>query len=40
VTKPKKKSPKPKKKPTKRKPREDTNQIAYRVMQDVIKRTE
>ncbi|HXX22417.1 MAG TPA: hypothetical protein VEO19_04635 [Terriglobia bacterium] len=26
--------------PTSRKPREDTNQIAYRVMQGVIKRTE
>jgi hypothetical protein len=35
----KKKPPKPKK-PAKRKPREDTNQIAYRVMQEIIKRSE
>ena len=35
---PRKKSTKPK--PVKRKPREDTNQIAYRVMQEVIRRSE
>jgi hypothetical protein len=35
----KKKPTKPKRKPTKRKPREDTNQIAYRVMQEVIRRS-
>jgi hypothetical protein len=34
-----KKPPKPKTKP-KIKPREDTNQTAYRVMQEVIKRSE
>ena len=32
--------PKAKKNPTNRKPREDTNQIAYRVTQEVIKRSE
>ena len=35
----KKKRPKPKK-PAKRKPREDTNQIAYRVTQQIIRKTE
>jgi len=36
-----KKKPKPKrKKPPTRKSREDTNQIAYRVVQEVIKRSE
>jgi hypothetical protein len=34
-----KSKPKPKKKPTKQKPREDVNQTAYRVMQEIIKRT-
>jgi hypothetical protein len=34
------KKPKPKTKPTRRKPREDTNQIAHRVMQEVIKKSE
>jgi hypothetical protein len=37
---PKKKPTKPKRNPAKRKPREDTNQIAYRVVQEVIKRSE
>jgi hypothetical protein len=37
---PTKRTPKPKRKPAKRKPREDTNQIAYRVMQEVIRRSE
>jgi hypothetical protein len=32
--------PKAKKNPTNREPREDTNQVAYRVMQEVIKRAE
>ena len=32
--------PKPKAKAPKRRLREDTNQIAYRVMQEVIKRSE
>jgi len=36
----KKKRPKPKRNPGKRKPREDTNQTAYRVMQEVIKKSE
>jgi len=36
---PKKPTTKPKK-TAKRKPREDTNQIAHRVMQEVIKRSE
>jgi hypothetical protein len=36
----KKKAPKAKRNPTPRKPREDTNQIAFRVMQEVIKRSE
>jgi hypothetical protein len=35
----KKKRSKLKKKPAKRKPREDTNQIAHRVMQEVIRRS-
>jgi len=36
-----KKKPKPKgKRPPTRKPREDTNQTAYRVMQEVIKKSE
>jgi hypothetical protein len=35
----KKKRPKPKK-PATRKPREDTNQIAFRVMQEVIRKSE
>jgi hypothetical protein len=33
------KKPKPKK-PAKQKPREDTNQTAYRVMQEVIRKSE
>jgi len=33
-------SPKSKRKPAKRKPREDMNQTAYRVMQEVIKKSE
>ncbi|MGO9119717.1 MAG: hypothetical protein ACLQPD_19155 [Desulfomonilaceae bacterium] len=37
---PSKKARKPKKAPAKRKPREDTNQTAYRVMQEVIRRSE
>jgi hypothetical protein len=36
----KKKTNKPKRKPAKRKPREDTNQTAYRVMQEVIRKSE
>jgi hypothetical protein len=36
----KKKVTKLKKGPAKRKPSEDTNQIAYRVMQEVIRRSE
>jgi len=36
----KNKRPKLTRKPAKRKPREDTNQIAYRVMQEVIKKSE
>jgi len=36
----KKKRPKLKKKPTKQKPREDTNQIACRVMQEIIRKSE
>jgi len=35
-----KKKPTPKAKPAKRKPREDMNQIAYRVMQETIRRSE
>jgi hypothetical protein len=34
----KRKRPKRKRKPAKRKPREDTNQIAHRVMQEIIRR--
>jgi hypothetical protein len=33
-------APKPKVRPAKREPREDMNQIAYRVMQETIRRTE
>ncbi|MGA9055929.1 MAG: hypothetical protein WB763_05395 [Terriglobia bacterium] len=33
-------APKPKVKPAKRQPREDMNQIAYRVMQETIRRSE
>jgi len=36
----KKKPLKPKSNPAKRKPKEDTNEIAYRVVQEVIRRTE
>ncbi|HUI41730.1 MAG TPA: hypothetical protein VL523_07160 [Terriglobia bacterium] len=36
----KKKPPKAKTNPAKRKPREDMNQTAYRVMQEVIRRSE
>jgi hypothetical protein len=36
----KKAKPKPKKKATRRKPREDTNQAAYRVIQEIIKKSE
>ncbi len=32
--------PKPKRKPAKRQPREDVNQAAFRVMQEVIRRSE
>jgi len=32
--------PKTKRKPAKRKPREDMNQTAYRIMQEVIRRSE
>jgi hypothetical protein len=35
-----KKKPKTKPKPAERKPREDINQIAYRVMQETIRRSE
>lgn len=37
---PNKPRPKPKRKPAKRKLREDMNQTAYRVMQEVIRRSE
>jgi hypothetical protein len=37
---PKKTNPKPKKKPAKRKPHEDVNQTAYRVVREIIKKSE
>ena len=37
---PMKRTPEPKRKTAKRKPREDTNQTAYRVMQEVMRRSE
>jgi hypothetical protein len=36
----KKKPAKPRRNPVKRKVKEDTNQIAYRVMQEIIRRSE